>query len=775
MKLKKLLKKLLVTAAGLILLSCDSTIPITPEIDDSVGRSTSLTNINVVISELMAANTDTHINPDSGNYDDWFELTNLGKDAVDIGGFFLTDALQTDPQKWKIPPSTVLPAAGHLVVWADGRNSVGKSLHTNFKLSQNGEEIALVSPENKIINHVEFSRQHADISYGLTNSQQNAYAFMSIATPGHANSEKHFSSENRGSKPRFSLPAGQYNGKQLLVISADEPDSRLAVTTDGSIPEDNATSSTVSLEITQSTTIRARVFNDNALPGKVRTRTYLIDVNSDLAIISLTTDPRHLYDNETGIYVADAEHNNQRGWERPAYIEYFDENQVLVLNQGTALEMYGNLSRTWPIKSFGLKAKEKYGAKDFDYPFFAKALKNPLRSLVIRGTSFDQFKGYVRDPLMQSVIAGRMTLDHQSHHPVVFYLNGRYQGIRFLRNRVNKDYLHSYHDMDKEDALINNFSVYQASQNIEEFQKINDYLTTVDLKNAASFTYLSTQVELDSFINFLIAQIYAGNFDSMGNNNKFWRDVNEQRPWKWFLFDLDHSFSICDKWSPDFNTLEFALEDTAGKTWPNPPNSTLLFRKLIENPEFISRFTQRLASHLNTTFDPDRVMQLTDAITDQIASEMPDHLAVWGPVFQKSPIYYEVCWTTPEVATPVTNMSEWKTELERIKHFASIRPDIVRDHMLDRFGYDGSGNTGGWANLNINNQTPEFGTISVAAVLLPNTSKFSGEWLKNIPLTIEAIPTAGREFIRWQGDINSDEAAIELILTSDMKLEAVFE
>lgn len=775
MNLKNLLIKLPAITLGLILLSCGPASPTNPEIDGADGRSISLPTSTIRISELMAANTDSLLSPDYENYDDWIELSNSGDDAIDISGFFLTDAPQSQPQKWVVPENTLIPAKGHIVIWADGHNFAGEALHTNFKLSQNGEEIALISPHGDVVDSLEYPKQIAGISYGLNDPQQNEYSFFGAPTPGESNIGRSFSSNDRAIKAEFSLPAGRYNGNQLLVISANEPDSRISVTTDGSIPRDISSDTSVSLEITRSTTIRARVYSDNALPGKVKTRTYLIDEDSELAIISLTTDPRHLYNNETGIYIADAEHNSQKGWERPAHIEYFDEHKDLVLSQGTALEMYGNLSRTWPIKSLGLKAKEKYGAKNFDYPFFEKALKNPLQSLVIRGTSFDQFKGYVRDPLMQSVIAGKMQLDHQSHHPVVLYLNGEYQGLRYLRDRVNRDYLNSYYDLDQNDTIINNFSVNRATQDIGQFQKINDYVATHDLRDEENYRYLSSQVDLNSFINFLITQIYAGNFDSMGNNNKFWRDINQTLPWKWFLFDLDHSFSICDKWGPDLNMLEFALENTEGKSWPNPPNTTLLFRKLIENPVFLSTFTQRLASHLNTTFDSERVIQLTDMFTDEIISEMPDHLATWGKVFQQSPVYFEVCWTTPEVAAPVTNMEQWNTELARIKNFAAIRPNIIRSHLIERFGPNGSHDTNGWVNLRINNADPDLGGIKIAGVALPQNTSFSGQWLMNIPLKLEAIPKNGRQFLRWQGDINSEESIIELILKTNTQLEAIFE
>ena len=116
------------------------------------------------INEFLASNSTTNVD-ESGEYDDWLELYNAGNDSIDLGGFFLTDTVD-NLMKWSIPEGTIISAAGFLLVWCDEDQEQGV-LHTNFKLSADGEFVALVSSNGfTIIDSLSFGPQTADVSYG---------------------------------------------------------------------------------------------------------------------------------------------------------------------------------------------------------------------------------------------------------------------------------------------------------------------------------------------------------------------------------------------------------------------------------------------------------------------------------------------------------------------------------------------------------------------------------------------------------------------------------
>lgn len=140
----------------------------------------------VVISELMASNVSTLQDID-GDYSDWLELENTGNTEVELNGWYLTDNVD-NPTKWQLPAVTLSPSE-QLVVFASDKNrrTPGGELHTNFKLSADGEYLGLIRADGVSVEHAyapSFPQQTADVSYGL---QQGVPGFFAEPTPGAPN------------------------------------------------------------------------------------------------------------------------------------------------------------------------------------------------------------------------------------------------------------------------------------------------------------------------------------------------------------------------------------------------------------------------------------------------------------------------------------------------------------------------------------------------------------------------------------------------------------
>lgn len=123
--------------------------------------------IQVFINEFMAGNT-TIPDPADGDFDDWFELYNAGAAPADLSGYTLTDNL-ANPTKYTIPPGTIIPPGGFLLVWADeegNQTQPGGPLHVNFKLSLAGEDLGLFAPDGSLVDGFSFGAQTNDVSQG---------------------------------------------------------------------------------------------------------------------------------------------------------------------------------------------------------------------------------------------------------------------------------------------------------------------------------------------------------------------------------------------------------------------------------------------------------------------------------------------------------------------------------------------------------------------------------------------------------------------------------
>ena len=138
----------------------------------------------LLITELMAVNTGPLADED-GSFEDWIEIHNPGTNAVNIGGWYITDN-NANLTKWQFPSTNVAPN-GYLVIFASNkdRRVPGRPLHTNFRLDAGGEYLGLVRPDGVTVTSAyspKYSNQVQRISFGLPVVQN----VTSLMVPGAA-------------------------------------------------------------------------------------------------------------------------------------------------------------------------------------------------------------------------------------------------------------------------------------------------------------------------------------------------------------------------------------------------------------------------------------------------------------------------------------------------------------------------------------------------------------------------------------------------------------
>ncbi len=102
----------------------------------------------IKINEVSGAN-DIFVN-DYFKKNDWIELYNTTDEDINIAGMYLSDDLE-DVTKFVVPASngtfsTVVPAHGYLVVWADKLESLTQ-LHANFKIAKDSGSVVLTASD----------------------------------------------------------------------------------------------------------------------------------------------------------------------------------------------------------------------------------------------------------------------------------------------------------------------------------------------------------------------------------------------------------------------------------------------------------------------------------------------------------------------------------------------------------------------------------------------------------------------------------------------------
>jgi len=137
---------------------------------------------SVVINEIMPVNT-SFITDQNGEYDDWIEIFNNSYLALDISGYYLSDS-KSKLSKWKIPDGTIIGSNGYLIFWAD-KDTTQTGLHTNFKLSSDGENVYFSTPDFLIIDKAEYPAQSLQLSWSRNPNGTGSFKWQ---TPTYNNS-----------------------------------------------------------------------------------------------------------------------------------------------------------------------------------------------------------------------------------------------------------------------------------------------------------------------------------------------------------------------------------------------------------------------------------------------------------------------------------------------------------------------------------------------------------------------------------------------------------
>lgn len=705
----------------------------------------------IYINEFMASNSATILSDDYEEYTDWLEIYSAEDTSVSISGFFLTDDY-SEPQKWQIPSGTRIAPGQSILFWADGQDL---GLHTNFKLSAEGEEIGLFTHDGAVIDSLHYTAQIFDVSCGRYPDGDENLVFFDKPTPGTSNINPGFA--GIVPDPVFLTEAGFYTGSHSIEISKNDFFETIRYTLDGSSPNTTSPICIAPIEINSTTVFRARSFRENYLPSKAVTSTYFIDETTTLPVVSVVTEPDNLWSDETGIYVQGTNGitghcmtepcNWNQVWERPVSLEMYEADREFGFKVDAGMRIGGGCTRKYPEKTLAIYLRKKYGSSKINYQIFKDKPIYRFNNILLRNSGQDWWRGMFRDGMMQTLVAKQMDIDWQAYKPAIVFLNGDYWGIHGIREKHNEHYLESNYGIDPDaiDILSGNGSVKQGTS--ENYNEMIHFIETHNLAVSSCYNYVASQMDINEYLNYMISEIYFANIDWPRGNIKYWRQQGEDHKWRWILFDTDLGFGAHGMGQYNSNTLA-NVTSAIGTYYANPPSSTFLFRNLLKNTDFRNEFIQRSAGFMNTIFTPERILAVIDSLKSLIEPEIPRHIQKW------------------EQSTSFN--SGWSYHVNVMNEFTVERPQYMLDHLIEKFDLNGA------ARLDVTYSNPGMGNVILSGVEMPDTN-FSGNYLQDIPIRCVAAAKRGYRFAGWQGASYSLNDTIDIVLTQDSDLEALFE
>lgn len=659
----------------------------------------------------------------SHNFSMWVELFNPGNTSINQSIYFFTDDL-SQPRKWQ-PPGVFVPARGYNILYFERPRSTG---HSTFRLEPEGGRLFMLNAAGVIIDFVVYPAQKRNISYGRRVDGADEWVFFEEFSPGTTNNGRRWASV-RCSNPRFTVPGGLYaTGVNIRFENPAPGDTIFYVFGSEEPTRTNAIRYTPgnTISITSTTTVRARAFGAGKLPSDVVTSSYLIGQrNFALPVVSIVTPQAFLTDNTIGIYVrgtngipgngTEQPANWNQDWDRPANIEIFDTSNRVVINQELDISIGGGWSRTMnPQKSLHIKPKLKFGNNRLYYDFFAATKPNRrYKDIFLRNSGNDFGYSMLRDAFMQSLVIKRMDIDALAYEPAICFINGTYFGIQNLRERSNEDFLFSNYGLREDEVIILDHLEMQTNP---EYQQMINFITNNDITNATVYNQLTEMMDVSSYINYMITQIFVGNYDWPHNNVKVWRKINGGK-WRWILFDLDFGFNLYDTNLHNFNSLTYALGEPSSRSTQDW--ATAFFRRLVLNSTFREQLINRFVIHLSSTFETNRVNHVLDSLAARISHEIGHHKNRWG--------------SSRAFNADITNM----------KTFSANRPNNMFGYISNRFMNGATTQT-----IQISSNNPR-ATYTMNAELIQDASINLRSFRGRIH-QFRANPIPGFDFKHWE-------------------------
>lgn len=147
------------------------------------------------------------------------------------------------------------------------------SLHTNFRISESGEEIILTHPDGTRIDELPPTPMEANVSIGRSRDDPEKWVFFANPTPG---------AENAGleghrllNEVMFSEVSRTFTGSMTFEINGADDGQVIRYTTDGSVPNNNSSLYTGPIEVDHTLMVRARVFDETGASGPIDSRHFL--------------------------------------------------------------------------------------------------------------------------------------------------------------------------------------------------------------------------------------------------------------------------------------------------------------------------------------------------------------------------------------------------------------------------------------------------------------------------------------------------------------------
>lgn len=606
-------------------------------------------NKGLIISEAMSLNY-KYLPHNGGEYYDWIELYNNTSETIKLSDYCLTT--NTDTMCMYKLPDKELKKGGYYVVMASGDTnlSTSKYKHANFNISDT--QSVYITKSNDVIDSLVI--HNVPKGYSIGKGESEGIYYFKTPTPLKDNSS---GTRAIAYVPSASVPSGIFNDSKSFKVSLTG-DDKIYYTTDGSTPTTSSKVYSSPLTIKKTTVLRIMSKSSNKLKSDVVTYSYIVNENHKVPVMSIAIDESKL------------NRVNSHTSLNSSVIEECDVE--LIEKDGTGfkisagLKLFGGSTRSYKKKSYEIKFKKEFGDSKLEYKVFDDVDSSRYDSLVLRTGSQDEFqyndqRTVIKDVVATSLMGDYTDVDVQDYKSIILYINGEYWGIYFIREKVDETFVANHYNVKttEENTSILRIDGEVKSGTNKEYNSLISYVTSNNLNTKKHYNYVKERIDIQSFCDFWIGEIYTANYDIL--NTRYFSNPNvDGGKWKYIFYDLDSGF--------------FRTTNNSFREYTNPSGMgfgyfpTTLLRNMMKSDEFEKTFLERLSYNLNNTWKYENVSKRIDSVINEFGKdEFKRNASRWG-----------------------NSYSHWESSIKAMKKFAKNRNSNIVSQAKSYFGLSNS-------------------------------------------------------------------------------------
>ena len=559
------------------------------------------------------------------------------------------------------------------------------------------------------------------------------------------------------------------------------------------------------------TVVKAQAFDaQNQSVSRIFVNSYFVSAEIakyNLPVISISIPQDYLFDSDIGIYVKGNSSNsdnfnyNQSGhdWERPTYLEMFENDGSRVIAQGMGVRIHGAYSRNNPQKNLRFYARTGVlnnglniidGKSTVSYDLFQGEAKNALgdaltggfKRFMLRAAGNDCTHAFLRDPYNAMLAHDFFAGSTQAYRPVFAFINGEFWGLYDLRERFDEEYLAQvYGGSGSNYTILENPTDSTAildqgvDADVDYYVNVVNSLKGLNMSDPATYDLFKSHVDEDNLIDYVIINTFAGNDSWPHNNQRIWRytgtpdgKIGHDGKYRWLAYDMDMTigggYPDSRAHAPSYDTLQMVLDEM--QTHGFEP--MFFFNNMWKIQAFKDKFINRYMDLLNTYYLADMTGSLVNNMANAIDS---------GIQLQKTRWNYTLNYAS--WLNQISGMASWTAQRANLNTGSTggIIQNGLRKHAISQ----------DIVQLTIKNQDNR-GYITLNGIELragaPGVDT-QGQWVGNYfagytqTLTATAIP--GETFQHFLiipssgSEYTLDDSTIKLMLDGSYTVTAVYE